>query len=118
VYIYDAKYLNVILGYPFIGMLFAGLMLTSSGIKVLEFNVRFGDPETEAVLPLLADDCDLAEIMLACVEHRLDAVNVKTKPGYAATVIAASEGYPNAYPKGLPITIGQHVESNIYISAI
>ncbi|KAI8049028.1 phosphoribosylglycinamide synthetase [Syncephalis plumigaleata] len=98
-------------GHPFVGMLFAGLMLTSNGIKVLEFNVRFGDPETEVVLPLLADDCDLAEIMLACVEHRLDAVNVRTKPGYAATVITASQGYPNVYPKGLPITIGQHAEN-------
>ncbi|KAI9595977.1 phosphoribosylformylglycinamidine cyclo-ligase [Syncephalis fuscata] len=94
-------------GYPFVGLLFAGLMLTATGIKVLEFNVRFGDPETEVVLPLLADDCDLAEIMLACVEHRLDAVKVKAKSGYAATVVAASRGYPNDYPKGLPITIGQ-----------
>jgi phosphoribosylamine--glycine ligase/phosphoribosylformylglycinamidine cyclo-ligase len=87
-------------GYPFVGLLFAGLMLTKDGVRVLEFNVRFGDPETEVVLPLLADDCDLAEIMLACVERRLDAVTVRAKQGYAATVVAASAGYPNAYAKG------------------
>lgn len=57
-------------GFPFVGMLFTGLMLTASGPKVLEYNVRFGDPETEIVLPLLGDDCDLAEIMLVCDLYR------------------------------------------------
>ncbi|KAI9317772.1 phosphoribosylglycinamide synthetase [Dichotomocladium elegans] len=93
-------------GYPFVGMLFTGLMLTASGPKVLEYNVRFGDPETEVVLPLLGDDSDLAEIMLACVEGRLDAVSVTTKPGFGATVILASGGYPGSYPKDKEITIG------------
>ncbi|RCH82000.1 Bifunctional purine biosynthetic protein ade1, partial [Rhizopus azygosporus] len=60
-------------GFPFVGMLFTGIMLTASGPKVLEYNVRFGDPETEVVLPLLSDDTDLAEIMMSCVEGRLDA---------------------------------------------
>ncbi|KAI9300307.1 phosphoribosylglycinamide synthetase [Cunninghamella echinulata] len=92
-------------GFPFVGMLFTGLMLTASGPKVLEYNVRFGDPETEVVLPLLSDDTDLAEIMLACVEGRLDAISITVKQAYAATVIIASGGYPGNYPKGLPITI-------------
>ncbi|RKP07798.1 phosphoribosylglycinamide synthetase [Thamnocephalis sphaerospora] len=98
-------------GYPFVGMLFAGLMLTKAGIKVLEFNVRFGDPETEVVLPLLADDCDLAEIMLACAERRLDAVKVAAKPGFAATVVAASGGYPGSYAKGKTITLQKAPEN-------
>ncbi|KAI8074677.1 phosphoribosylglycinamide synthetase [Gongronella butleri] len=93
-------------GFPFVGMLFTGLMLTKDGPKVLEYNVRFGDPETQVVLPLLSDDTDLAEIMLACCEGRLDAVPVAVKQGYAAaTVVMASGGYPASYPKGLPITL-------------
>ncbi|KAI7860447.1 phosphoribosylglycinamide synthetase [Circinella umbellata] len=92
-------------GFPFVGMLFTGLMLTASGPKVLEYNVRFGDPETEVVLPLLSDDCDLAEIMLACAEGRLDAVSITTKQEYGATVIIASGGYPGSYPKNKEITI-------------
>lgn len=94
-------------GFPFVGMLFTGLMLTASGPKVLEYNVRFGDPETEVALPLLGDDSDLAEIMLACAEGRLDAVTITTKQAYGATVIIASGGYPGSYPKGKEITIGQ-----------
>ncbi|KAI8144529.1 phosphoribosylglycinamide synthetase [Fennellomyces sp. T-0311] len=92
-------------GFPFVGMLFTGLMLTASGPKVLEYNVRFGDPETEVVLPLLSEDSDLAEIMLACAEGRLDAVSITTKQEYGATVIIASGGYPGSYPKGKEITI-------------
>ncbi|CDH54584.1 aminoimidazole ribonucleotide synthetase [Lichtheimia corymbifera JMRC:FSU:9682] len=94
-------------GYPFVGMLFTGLMLTASGPKVLEYNVRFGDPETEVALPLLGDDSDLAEIMLACAEGRLDAVTITSKQAYGATVIIASGGYPGSYPKGKEITIGE-----------
>ncbi|KAI8640835.1 phosphoribosylglycinamide synthetase [Parasitella parasitica] len=92
-------------GFPFVGMLFTGIMLTASGPKVLEYNVRFGDPETEVVLPLLTDDTDLAEILLACVEARLDAVSITTKKAFAATVIIASGGYPGSYAKGKAITL-------------
>ncbi|RHZ15905.1 hypothetical protein DYB26_000751 [Aphanomyces astaci] len=89
-------------GMPFVGVLFAGFMLTPTGPKIVEYNVRFGDPETEVLLPLL--NSDLVEIFLACVEHRLDASLVRWKDGAAATVVLASEGYPESYPKGRVIT--------------
>ncbi|CAG8465525.1 17068_t:CDS:10 [Acaulospora morrowiae] len=101
-------------GFPFVGMLFTGLMITNSGPKVLEYNVRFGDPETEVTLPLLSDDTDLAEIMLACVERRLDSIRVKTKPGFAAVVVIASDGYPGSYIKGKEISIAE-VPSDVII---
>ncbi|RUP49417.1 hypothetical protein BC936DRAFT_142560 [Jimgerdemannia flammicorona] len=94
-------------GFPFVGLLFTGIMLTASGPKVLEYNVRFGDPETEAVLPLLSEDTDLAEVMLACAEGRLDSVNIGIRQAFAATVVIASGGYPGNYAKGKEITIGQ-----------
>lgn len=92
---------------PFVGMLFTGFMITSSGPKVLEYNVRGGDPETQTLLPLLSDDTDLAQIMLACTEGWLDSVDLKIKPGAATTVVACAEGYPNSYPKGREMQVGQ-----------
>ena len=89
-------------GMPYVGALYPGLMLTPDGPKVVEFNSRFGDPETQVVLPML--DGDLAEIMLACVNGNLDASLVKQHDGACATVVMASPGYPGSYPKGLPIT--------------
>ncbi|KAL9014102.1 MAG: hypothetical protein Q9173_001227 [Seirophora scorigena] len=88
---------------PFKGLLFTGIMVTRDGPKVLEYNVRFGDPETQTLLPLL--DGDLAEIMLACTNGYLDAVDVKCKPGSCVTVVGAAGGYPGSYSKGDPITI-------------
>jgi phosphoribosylamine--glycine ligase len=88
-------------GTPYVGVLYAGVMLTDRGPQVLEFNCRFGDPETQAILPLL--DGDLVEIMLACIDGRLDEVDVKVHDGACATVVLASPGYPAKYPKGLPI---------------
>ncbi|WVO18577.1 phosphoribosylamine-glycine ligase [Cryptococcus depauperatus] len=93
-------------GYPFIGMLFTGFMITADGPKVLEYNVRFGDPETQALMLLLSDETDLAEVMLACVERRLDSVKLEYKEGFAVSIVLASEGYPGSYPKGIPMTIG------------
>jgi phosphoribosylamine--glycine ligase/phosphoribosylformylglycinamidine cyclo-ligase len=92
-------------GNPYVGILYAGIMLTPSGPKVLEYNCRFGDPETQVLLPLLSDDCDLAEIMLAAANGCLDSVSVSFKDSYACTVVAASGGYPGSYTKGIPITI-------------
>lgn len=96
-------------GYPFTGVLFTGIMLTKKGPQVLEYNVRFGDPETQGVLGLLKSD--LAEIMLACAEHRLDSVPVEINPGYATTVVMSAAGYPNSYPKGDVITIDKLPEN-------
>ncbi|MCB8977666.1 MAG: phosphoribosylamine--glycine ligase [Ardenticatenaceae bacterium] len=90
------------LGTPYVGVLYAGLMLTTDGPKVIEFNCRFGDPETQVVLPLL--ESDLVELMLACVNGRLTPDMVQIHPGACATVVMAAPGYPASYPKGLPIT--------------
>ena len=89
-------------GTPYIGILYAGLMLTTGGIKVLEFNCRFGDPETQVILPLLADD--LLDVFDVCLDGTLDQWDVRWREGATATVVAASEGYPGPYPKGREIT--------------
>ena len=93
---------------PFVGVLFTGIILTSSGPKVLEYNVRFGDPETQTVLPLLTEDTDLAQVFLAAAEHRLDSVEINIKKDYfATTVVLAAGGYPESYNKGDTITINE-----------
>ena len=89
-------------GTPFIGVLYAGIMLTAAGPKTLEFNCRFGDPETQAILPLL--DGDLAEVFEACLDGTLDRIDLFWRTGAAATVVAASESYPGTYPKGRGIS--------------
>ncbi len=88
---------------PFHGLLFTGLMITKDGPRTLEYNVRFGDPETQTMLPLM--DGDLADVMLACTEGCLDAVSVKTHSGYAATVVASAGGYPGPYVRGDEINL-------------
>jgi phosphoribosylamine--glycine ligase len=79
-------------GRPYRGALYAGLMLTAEGPMALEFNCRFGDPETQVILPLL--DLDLAELLLACAEGRLATESIATYPGAAVCVVLAAEGYP------------------------
>lgn len=87
---------------PFRGLLFAGLMMTNQGPKVLEFNVRFGDPECETVLMRLKSD--LAEVLLATVEGRLDQISpLEWDPRPSVCVVMASEGYPGPFKKGFPI---------------
>ncbi len=88
-------------GCPFVGVLYGGFMLTEAGPRVIEFNCRFGDPEAEVVLPLL--ESDLVEIALACVEGRLDQVEIKWKSRSAACVVMASGGYPGKYCSGIII---------------
>ena len=89
-------------GTPYVGVLYAGLMLTAAGPRVLEFNCRFGDPETQLLMPLL--DTDLVDIMLACIEGRLASVPITWKPLASVGVVLASGGYPGDYEKGKRIS--------------
>jgi len=88
-------------GTPYVGVLYAGLMLSDLGVRVLEFNCRFGDPETQVLLPLL--ESDLVDIFLACLEGRLDEVGVRWKPERTVCVVMASAGYPGSYQVGKEI---------------
>ena len=89
-------------GTPYKGCLYAGLMVKGDSVKVVEFNCRFGDPETQVVLPLL--NSDLAEIMLACATGKLDQVEINWSDKAAVCVVVASGGYPESYEKGKEIT--------------
>ena len=89
-------------GIDYRGCLYGGFMLTEDGPKVLEFNARFGDPETQVVLPRLKND--LVEVMLACAEQRLDEVELSWRPEWAVSVVLTSAGYPGSYEKGKVIT--------------
>ncbi|MDD4449763.1 MAG: phosphoribosylglycinamide synthetase C domain-containing protein, partial [Sphaerochaeta sp.] len=95
-------------GIPFTGCLFFGLMLTQAGPVVIEYNCRFGDPETEAVLSLLQSD--LADILVSCTNQTLDQVEVCFSSGYACSIALASGGYPLSYETGKQITIGRLVD--------
>lgn len=88
-------------GHPFRGILYAGLMITASGPKVLEYNVRFGDPECEPLMMRM--DSDLAAHMLACCENRLAEETITFKPQSAVGVVLAAAGYPGSYDKGMAI---------------
>ena len=96
-------------GRPYSGCLYTGLMIKDNNAKVVEFNCRFGDPETQAVVPLL--NSDLAEIMLACATGTLRPEMVKWSDKAAVCVVMASGGYPGDYKKGIPITGLQEAES-------
>lgn len=92
-------------------------MMTKNGPRVLEYNVRGGDPETQTLLPLLSDDTDLAQVMVACADHYLDGVSIKVKPDFSTTVIAVAGGYPGSYAKGLPITLDPEPEGTLIFHA-
>jgi len=87
---------------PFVGVLYCGLMMTARGPQVLEFNARFGDPETQAILVRL--DSDLVEALEACIDGRLSETELRWLPGASACVVASSGGYPGSYKTGLPIS--------------
>ena len=89
-------------GIDYRGILYPGIMITKDGPKVLEFNARFGDPETQVYLPLLEND--LVELLLASVEGRLDSIELRWSPMHAVCVVMASGGYPGSYAKGKPIS--------------
>ncbi len=88
-------------GRPFTGIIFFGLMLTEKGPKVLEYNARFGDPEAQVVLPRMKND--LIEVIEACLEGRLSDVDLVFEDNAAVCVVLASQGYPQAYEKGIPM---------------
>jgi len=101
---------------PFVGTLFLGLMLTKDGPKVIEYNVRFGDPETQVILPLL--ETDLAELMLAAIDGKLDPSKVSWKAKTTAVcVVAAANGYPGSFATGETITGLEKVENSIIFHA-
>ena len=87
-------------------------MVTKNGPKVLEYNVRFGDPETQTLLPLLSADTDLAEIMLGCTDRWLKSVRIDIDPKFSTTVVAAAGGYPGSYDRGETLSIEMPPESS------
>ena len=101
-------------GRTFKGCLYFGLMLTPDGPKVIEYNCRFGDPETQVVLPLL--ESDLLTVMQAVTEEKLADTDVKFGKGSAACVIMASGGYPTAYKKGFEITVPADCAAEVYVA--
>ena len=101
-------------GRTFKGCLYFGLMLTPNGPKVIEYNCRFGDPETQVVLPLL--ESDLLTVMQAVTNGTLAETEVKFADKSACCVIMASGGYPSSYPKGFEITIPRAIEDKVYIA--
>jgi phosphoribosylamine---glycine ligase len=96
-------------GAPFIGVLYAGLMLTDQGLRVLEFNCRFGDPETQSVLPLF--EGDLVEVLAAAAAGELAGTTIQARPGAAVTVVLAAAGYPEAGDRGSTIRGVEEVEA-------
>lgn len=101
-------------GREFRGCLYFGLMLTPDGPKVIEYNCRFGDPETQVVLPLL--ESDLLDVMQAVTEGRLAEQEVRFSDGHACCVVLASDGYPVSYGKGYEITIPEKIRPYVYVA--
>ena len=101
-------------GRTFKGCLYFGLMITKSGPKVIEYNCRFGDPETQVVLPLLKTD--LLTVMRAVTEERLSECKVEFSTDSACCVIMASKGYPEKYDKGFEITVPAEIKDNVYVA--
>ena len=98
----------------FKGCLYFGLMLTPNGPKVIEYNCRFGDPETQVVLPLL--ESDLLTVMMACTNGTLAETEVRFAQKYACCVITASLGYPESYQKGFPIVFSEESEKATFVA--
>ena len=99
-------------GRSFSGCLYFGLMITEKGPKVIEYNCRFGDPETQVVLPLL--ESDLLDIMLKIYDGKLDEADVRFADKCACCVVMASDGYPKKYDTGFEITMPE--DKNIYVA--
>ncbi len=101
-------------GRTFKGCLYFGLMITKNGVKVIEYNCRFGDPETQVVLPLLKSD--LLTVMMATTNGTLSNTPVVFEDKHACCVIMASKGYPTAYQKGFEMTIAEDVKKRVYVA--
>ena len=102
-------------GREFKGIIFYGLMLTKSGVKVLEYNARFGDPETQVVLPRMEND--IIDVFEACIDGCLDKIDLKFENNAAVCVVLASDGYPLEYEKGKKITGLENFEGKTDIFA-
>lgn len=100
-------------GTPYVGVLFAGLMLTEAGPRLVEYNCRFGDPEAEVILPLLA--VDALELFHAAATGRLDPESVAMHPGVAATVVVAADGYPEAPVKGVQVPVPDRLGDDVTV---
>lgn len=100
-------------GIDYRGTLYAGLMLTDKGLRVLEYNVRFGDPETQVLLPMI--DNDLVPVLLASARGEALSEKLKFKEGSAVVVVLAADGYPSSYAKGIPIQLPKSLPSNAAI---
>jgi len=98
-------------GIDYRGVIYAGLMLTSEGPKVIEFNARFGDPETQVILPQLKTD--LVDVMLSVIDGSLDKVKIDWQRKACVTVVLASGGYPGEYKKGLPIRGLEYIDPDV-----
>ncbi len=89
-------------GRPFVGVLFTGLMLTEDGPKVLEYNARFGDPEAQVVIPRMKND--IVDVFEACIDGTLESIDLQFEDNAAVCVVLASDGYPESYEKGIPMS--------------
>ncbi|RKL28825.1 Bifunctional purine biosynthetic protein ADE1 [Fusarium oxysporum] len=106
-------------GRPFCGLLFTGVMVTKSGPKVIEYNVRFGDPETQSSMLLIHEDTDLASVMLSCTNGTLAQMknSIRIKSGFACNVVIASGGYPGDYKTGKVATLSSPPEGVVIFHA-
>jgi phosphoribosylamine--glycine ligase len=100
-------------GYPYTGVLYGGLMMTENGPKIIEFNARLGDPETQVVLPRL--ESDLLEVMQAVIYHNLAGVNISWIKEACVGVVLASGGYPGSYTTGFPISGLNDVDTDVMV---
>jgi phosphoribosylamine--glycine ligase len=102
-------------GIPYHGVLYFGIMLTEAGPRLLEYNVRFGDPETQVVMPLLADD--LVDIVESVIDGRLDEMRVRWRDACAACVVMSAPGYPGPYRTGVPLRVFESDDSQLLFHA-
>jgi phosphoribosylamine--glycine ligase len=100
-------------GSPYKGVLYTGIIMTQQGPRVLEFNARFGDPETQVILPRL--ESDLVEIMLSVIEGKLDRMKIAWSSDACAGVVMSSGGYPGDYRTGTPITVSDRLEKDVNV---